>query len=495
MRLWGGLKITENSGNEREEDCSARCESAYEEDLVGISKSVCPECFRVIDCQKLIRENRVFLHKNCPEHGFFEVPVYSDANDYLNAIKSNTPGSKPLRYQNPVSRGCPLDCGLCEDHQQHTCVAIIEINDSCNLNCPICFADSKNSYALSFEKVKEMIDLYFECEKEPEVLQISGGEPTLHPDILDILKYMGQKNILYPVLNTNGLMLADVGFAENIASTIDDDDSGIGKPVIYLQFDGFDDNIYTTLRGKPLLDIKMKAIENCENLGLTVALVSTVVKGVNDHEIGSIIDFAMKKQNIKAVNFQPATLTGRYELENREKMRMTIPEVLHEIELQTNSILKKDNFTSVPCPHPTCSVCSYVYNHNGKMISLTKFLSSGDRRDYLVDRSIADLEVMKKVEKSINVLNVLMNKNNACCSDGSGKCDCTLFPGMTTGSGKIIDNITLISVHAFMDEYNFDLERAKKCCITEILPNGQMIPFCVYNILYRKKMSEQFREI
>ncbi|UGV41463.1 radical SAM protein [Methanococcoides orientis] len=459
------------------------------------SKSVCPECLKVIDCQMILHENKVFLLKNCDEHGSFETLVYSDAKAYLDALKSNKPSSKPLHYQSPVSKGCPLDCGLCADHQQHTCVGIVEITDTCNLNCPVCFADSRGNFTLPFEKVKEMIDLYVKCEKEPEVLQISGGEPTLHPDILRILEYMGQKNIIYPVLNTNGLKLADMDFAEKIASTVQNDGSGIGKPVIYFQFDGLDDKTYTTLRGRPLLDIKMKALENCEKLGLTVALVATIVKGVNDQEIGHIIDLALRKTNIKMVNFQPATITGRYELEKKTETRLTIPEILDEIEDQTGGVLNKDNFISIPCPHPTCSVCAYVYDHMGKKVSLTKFLNSSACRDLLVDRTVADFKVVSKIERSINTLNVLMSKTNKCCGDGTQKCNCTLFPGMVSDAGKMIDNITLISVHAFMDEYNFDLERSKKCCITEILPNGQMIPFCVYNILYREKLTSEFRSM
>lgn len=470
-------------------------ESTYEEDLVGTSKSVCPECLKVIDCQKVICNNRVFLRKNCPEHGCFDVLVYSNASDYVSTIKSNIPGSKPLHFQNTVSKGCPLDCGLCEEHKQHTCVGIIEINDNCNLNCPVCFADSKNRFSLSFNKVKEMIDFYCECEKEPEVLQISGGEPTLHPDILKILEYMGQKNILYPVLNTNGIAFADINFAKRVASTIKSDRSGNGKLIIYIQFDGFDGNTYETIRGKSLVDIKMKALDNCEKLGMSVVLVSTVIKGVNDHEIGSIINLAMEKQYIKAVNFQPVALTGRYELENDPEERMTIPDILNEVEQQTGGILRKTDFTSVPCPHPTCSVSSYIYNHNGKMFSLNKFLNSDTYRKYLVDRTIVNPEIMANIKRPINVLNMLLRKNNTCCSDDSGKCDCTFLPGMLSSSGEIMENITIISVHAFMDEYNFDVERAKKCCITEILPNGQMIPFCVYNILYRKEMKKQFREI
>ncbi len=464
--------------------------------LIQMSKSVCPECLRTLDCRIISRDGKIFLQKECQEHGFFEIILSSDSDAYIKAIKENVPGIKPKFIQTPVSKGCPNDCGFCDEHQQHTCVGIIEITDDCNLHCPVCFAGSESSFSLSLEKVKEMIDLFVEREENPEVLQISGGEPTLHPDILDILEYAGKKGILYPVLNTNGIKLADLGFAEKVAATVPSDDSSVGKPVIYFQFDGFSDEIYMALRGKPLLETKMKALENCKKLGMTVALVSTLVKGVNDHEMGKIIDFAMGESYIKMVNFQPATLTGRHELSDKISGRMTIPDVLSEIKLQTKGTLKEDSFITTPCPYPTCYVCAYVYSNNGRNVVLTRFLNSSACRDYLVGRAIPDIEVVSLIEKSLSTFGNLLsrssmltgsNKEDGCCSGGS----CS---GIIPEIGSVLNNVTLVSVHAFMDEYNFSIERTKKCCITEIMPDGRIIPFCAYNVLYRKELTEQFRD-
>ena len=461
------------------------CEKNH--DYAESSESVCPECLEIIDCQIIFRENMVFLQKTCDEHGQFEVPIYSDINDFLTAKKNNRQGQKPLEYMGTVNKGCPYDCGLCEKHEQHTCVGIIEINDTCNLNCPVCFADVENSFSLPLDTIKEMIDLYLRCEGKPEVLQISGGEPTLHPDILEILSYAGQKGIEYPVLNTNGIKIAERKFAETVSRTINKNTDPIKRPIIYLQFDGLEDDTYLALRGKPLIELKMKALDNCREFGMDVALVPTIVRGINDHEIGPIIDLALKEKHIKMVNFQPSAITGRYGLDQHN--RMTVPEIIEEIEQQTNGKIRKTGFTNIPCPYPTCSSCAYVYDINGRTILLTELLDMDRYMGHFTNRAIADMEFTHDIKKIINAMDSLFSMSAIPGSKKSCTAICDACQGSIPAIGNIIDNVTLISVHAFMDKWNFDLKRARKCCVTEILPDGKMIPFCVYNVLYRKNYS------
>ncbi|UCG70663.1 MAG: radical SAM protein [Thermoplasmata archaeon] len=458
------------------------------ENLLEKSKSVCPECLEIVDCQIFFRDEKVYMKKFCQEHGYFETLIYSDASNSLAADKFNKPGATPLHFQGSVSKGCPYDCGLCEDHKQHTCVGVIEITEKCNLNCPVCFVDSNNSFSLSFEKVAEMIDLYVRCEGEPEVLQISGGEPTLHPDIMEILKYAGQMGIKYPMLNTNGIKLADRDFARKISETMKNEPY-IKKPLIYLQFDGFSDETYMALRGRPLLDIKQKALKNCMEFGMNVTLVPTIVRGINEHEIGKVIDLALNDNNIKMVNFQPSTLTGRYELDDKGNRRLTIPEILDEIEAQSAGLLAKKSFINIPCPYPTCSVCTYVYKMEDRILSLTELFEIEKYMDHIVNRTIPDDGLLTPVNEA---LDSLLSMSAVMGSEKTESAICTSCGIAIPNIPELMDNITLISVHAFMDEFNFDLKRAKKCCVTEILPNGQMIPFCVYNVLYRKDLKPVF---
>jgi uncharacterized radical SAM superfamily Fe-S cluster-containing enzyme len=456
------------------------------------TKSICPICLKLIDAKLFSRDNSVFMHKKCAEHGEFEVLIYSDVEDYLKAAKFNKPGSKPQHLQGSVASGCPDDCGLCQEHQQHSCVGVIEITDNCNLNCPVCFADTNNSFIVPFEKVKEMIDTFVKCEGEPEAIQISGGEPTLHPDLIKILSYAGAKGIKYPMLNTNGIKLADRNYAKEIAQTIKDNDMPLGTPLIYLQFDGLTDDIYETLRGKPLLNTKLEALKNCQEFGMNVVLVPTIVKGVNNHELGKIIEFALANNNIKMVNFQPSALVGRYNIDVDQDRRITIPEVLYEIENQTSGFLKKSSFINIPCPYPTCSASSYIFKNDERAMVLTDLFDVDQYMDFIVNRSVPSERIFNEVTEAIDSLLSMgviagsVEANNAICTS------CGLsIPNIK----ELVDNITIVQVHAFMDEYNFDLKRAKKCCVTEILPNGRMIPFCVYNTIYRKKLSKDLKEL
>jgi len=460
--------------------------------LLETSRSLCPKCLKVIECQIVSRENKVYMRKYCEEHDLFEVLIYSDADDFINSAQYNKPGKKPLHYQSSVAKGCPEDCGLCEAHLQHTCVGVIEITDRCNQNCPVCFADAKGSFTLPFERIKEMIDLYVKCEGEPEVLQISGGEPTLHPDIFRILRYAGQKGIKFPMLNTNGLKLANREFAEEMSRTIENKELQNGKLLIYLQFDGLSDDTNRALRGRPLLDLKMQALDNCRELDIPVALVPTIVKGVNEHEIGPIIDLALSDRNIKMVNFQPLTLVGRCNLKDSQTGRMTIPEILSEIEKQTGGLLKKNSFINLPCPHPTCSVCSYIYKSEERTIVLTELFDVNHYMEYIVNRAVPGVEITAEMEQMFDTFSSIFAET---VQGKTGKATCPSCSMSFPRLGEFVDNITYISVHAFMDEYTFDIKRAQKCCITEILPNGQMIPFCVYNILYRKHLSPTFEHL
>jgi uncharacterized radical SAM superfamily Fe-S cluster-containing enzyme len=334
-----------------------------------------------------------------------------------------------------------------------------------------------------------MIDLYVKCEGEPEVLQISGGEPTIHPDIIHILEYAHGKGIKYPMLNTNGIKLADWDCAKRISDTAQDEDSFVKKPLIFLQFDGLSDETYLKLRGEKLLDIKMKALENCSKLGMNVTLVPTIVKGVNEHEIGAIINYALNDPNIKMVNFQPSTMTGRYEINDISEERLTIPDILKEIEVQTKGKLKRSSFINIPCPHPTCSVCTYVYKHGEKELVLTELFDLKDYMNYIVNRTVPDDRLVSDINLAIDSL---LSMSAVMGGARTREALCTSCGISIPDISELVDGVTLISVHAFMDEHSFDLKRAKKCCVTEILPNGQMIPFCVYNIKYRKKLQPTF---
>ena len=452
--------------------------------LPKASKSLCPKCSRVVDCWLCEVDGRVVMDKTCPDHGAFQTLVSSDAEQYVQRARFERPGKEPLKRMGTIGRGCPEDCGLCPDHRQHTCVGVIEITDRCNLECPVCFADSGGTTDLPLETVKGMIDLLVECEGAPEVLQISGGEPTMHPDLLEILRYAGEAGVRYPMLNTNGLRLANPTFARAVSQTVPGEGSAVGTPVIYLQFDGVTDETYEALRGRPMLAEKLQAIDNCREAGMSVVLVPTIVKGVNCHEMGAIIELALHDPAIKGVNFQPVARVGRYDLDDDRDDVMTIPDVISAIEEQTEGEIGAASFVAIPCPHPACSVCSYVYCDDESTVTLLDLVDTDMFMSYMADQAVPFGQVISETLESVggafsvpDVLGADVLTGLSCCPSGIS------LPNVR----ELIDRVTLVTVHAFMDANNFDLERAQKCCVTEVLPDGRMVPFCVYNTLQRRE--------
>ncbi len=459
------------------------------------TESLCPVCLSKIDARLMDIEGIVYLERVCTEHGEFVTKVFGDTDGYIRSGAFNKPGKEPLHRLSTSDEGCPNDCGICDEHEQHTCVGVIEITSACNLGCSVCFADSGEcgggidpSDHIPLDTVKEMIDLYVRCEGEPEVLQISGGEPTLHPDLLDILTYAIEKGIIYPMINTNGIRFAEREFAERISKVANGsmNDGPFSTPLIYLQFDGLDDDINQSMRGRRLLDLKMRALENCSELGINVVLVPTVIKGVNDHQLGEIVRFAIDDPNIKMVNFQPAARTGRFDVDADE--RLTIPEIIDLIDEQTEGILSKDSFTPIPCPHPTCSTASYVFKGNDGLKVLNELFDMERYIDVISNKAVPfDREVMEAVK----ALDSLLSMSVVPGAETTGRALCASCGITVPNIKELIDGVTGISIHAFMDRGTFDLARARKCCITQILPDGRMIPFCVHNVLYRDEVRNE----
>src|SRR5262245_602707 len=239
--------------------------------LVEYTKSICPVCKVVVDAQGNIRGGKVYLRKRCREHGWFEALVYGDARGDLGSARFNKPGTIPLTFQTEVREGCPSDCGLCPEHKQHACLGIIEVNTNCNLDCPICFADSghqPDGYAITLEQCARMLDVFVASEGEAEVVMFSGGEPTIHKHLLEFVDLALARPIRNVVVNTNGVRLAR---DPALAGALGQRNGRGGKSVsVYLQFDGFDERTHREIRGTDLREIKQRALDNCARVGLTV---------------------------------------------------------------------------------------------------------------------------------------------------------------------------------------------------------------------------------
>lgn len=447
-----------------------------------VTRSICPECSKVIDAQVLLRDGGVYLRKQCPDHGWHEALVSSDINWYLESLKYNKPGAIPFDFAMPVDKGCPSDCGLCPEHQQHTCVGLIEITSRCNLNCPICFADAGPGYDLSLQQIETILDRLVETEGNPEVVQISGGEPTLHPQLMEILAAARKRGIYHVMLNTNGLRLAqDMDFVRKLSKY---------KPIVYLQFDGLTQGVYQTLRGRKLLDIKKQALENIHDAGMNVQLVATVVQGINDNEIGDILRFGLDHPAILGVCYQPATFAGRCFNHHDPMNRTTLPDVLYALEAQTEGMFRVDDFRPVPCPHPSCLARTYAFVDGKEVIPIPRIMNVDDYLDFVTNRLVPEYSIeLQATLDSLWSMSAVMGNDKT--TEALMRCCNSSLP-MGENSESMIKHFFMVHVHGFMDEHTLDVKRLMKCCVHQLLPDGRAVPFCAYNNLgYREQMKKQ----
>ena len=239
----------------------------------GFTRSICPTCKKVIDAHVVLRGGQVFMEKKCSSHGKFEVLISSDAEYYIKSLTYTKPGTLPFEFVTRVEHGCPLDCGLCEDHLQHTCSPIFEINDKCDLTCPVCIVRNQQHYSISMEHFKEGVDKLIAKEGELPTLILSGGEPTLHPQFFELLAWLhAHPGIDYVLLNTNGVRLAnDDAFARELGGVF-----RYGKLQLYLQFDGVQEAGQKFLRGADLRTTREHCLKRCQAVSYTHLTLPTI---------------------------------------------------------------------------------------------------------------------------------------------------------------------------------------------------------------------------
>ena len=452
-----------------------------DEVFLEYTKSICPICKQVVDAEVNVRDNKVFLRKRCRNHGSFEALVYSDAEMYLGALRFNKPGTYPLTTQTEIAEGCPLDCGLCPDHKQHACVGLLEVNSRCNLDCPICFADSghqPHGFELTHDQVAVALDAFVAAEGEPEVLMLSGGEPTIHPSILDFVDMATDRGIKHVVINTNGIKLAqNQGFAAALAER----DVGI-----YLQFDGFEEGTHLAVRGRDLREIKRRALDMCVEVGLLVQLTAAIEKGVNDHEMGAIVRYGIEHPAVRGVVFQPVTHAGRM-IEYDPLDRMTNPDVIHGLAGQLPQWFRASDFFPVPCCFPTCRSVTYCLVDGDEVVPVPRLIDLEDYLDYVTNRVFPDLDIKRALEKLWSASSVPGSKMTA------EQLECaTCGIDLPTAVRELGDKVFMITVQDFQDPYTLNVKQLMKCCVEHVTPDGRLIPFCAYNSVgYREQVRQE----
>ena len=312
-----------------------------------VAVTICSSCFRKLEGKIVFQDGKVFLLKRCPEHGAERVLVADDVDYYRRCreVFIKRP-EMPVVYNTPVKWGCPYDCGLCTDHEQHSCLSLVEITDSCNLRCPVCYAASgpERLAHRPLALIEKMLDAVVRNEGQPDVVQICGGEPTLHPDFFAVLELAKARPIRHLMINTNGVRIAqDEDFVKRLAASAPEFE-------VYLQFDSFERDPLLQLRGADLRGVRERALERLNRHELSTTFVVTLKKGLNDDEIGKIIDFALTQPCVRGVTLQPIQDAGRLENFDPATDRLTLTEVRRKI-LEQSPVFRAEDVIPVPC-HP-----------------------------------------------------------------------------------------------------------------------------------------------
>jgi uncharacterized radical SAM superfamily Fe-S cluster-containing enzyme len=504
--------------------------------------SLCPECTKVIRARKFAKDGKVWMEKECPEHGYFRELISRDVDFYMQMFTyrfgDNRGFTNPLRQSEPETK-CPENCGICNMHHSHTCMSNIDLTNRCDMTCPVCFANANAmGYVTepSVEEVRGMLKTLRNRKPVPcKVIQFSGGEPTIHPNFIEIVKIAKEMGFGHIQIATNGKNMSDLDFARRCKEA--------GLSSLYLQFDGVTRDVYRKTRGEDVLETKLQCIEVCRKVGLRIVLVPTVVRGVNDHQVGAIVRFAADNSDVvTGISFQPVCFTGRISEKDRINQRYTITDLALDVEEQTGGMMPRTNWYGlgatqplsrlseaisgkpaffVSC-HPDCGGGGYLFinpEDRTEIKAATDFLNL---KQTLVDiQNLADRMAAKRTKWWYKIMSSLGIARSADLMGGARALrivkkhfDAKKAPrGLTfkrllgvmdgyknTDRGRRPDaektysyNTIFVAGMHFQDKYNYDVERVRRCVIHQSAPDGRMYPFCSYNSgpYYRERVEEK----
>jgi uncharacterized radical SAM superfamily Fe-S cluster-containing enzyme len=471
--------------------------------------SLCPICLKVIPACIFQEGRAVMIEKHCEEHGDFKDIYWSDADIYRRFIRYQSDCISPNDSPR-IGENCPSNCGLCKNHKTGTLLANIDVTNRCNLSCPICFADAGGeSNEPTIGQIGAMMQALRDQMPVPcPAVQFSGGEPTLRRDLQDIIFLARNMGFAQIQIASNGILLAA---RKDLCRML----AQCGLNTIYLQFDGVTPQPYKTIRGCDIFTAKLQAIENLRETGqLNLVLVPTLVKGVNDDQIGDIVKFATKNADVvRGINYQPVSFAGRINREERIARRITIPDVLRLLEDQTDNEITRNDFYPIPfvepishliaamsgtskpvlTSHPCCGAGTYVFCHGDRNIPITRFLdveglmeSIRENADNFDGSLIGKLKMegtifkqlsgfidASKTPDDLNLKELIMN---------------VFIKGTRESLAKFHNGFLFLGIMHFQDLYNIDLEKLERCGIHYSLPDGRIIPFCSYNTVHRSKL-------
>ncbi len=421
----------------------------------------------------MIEDACVWYLKRCRTHGVMKTLI-SDDLDYWRAQKLwLKPGDRPLTAQTRTEAGCPFDCGLCPDHEQHSCLAILEINQACDLACPVCFADAANVHGSHrpLAEIERMLDALVASEGEPDLVQLSGGEPTLHPDFFAILDAVKRRPVRHVMINTNGVRIAqDRVFVDRLASY---------KPAleVYLQFDSLNDDALMNLRGARLARVRRAALEALERVELSTTLVAVIKRGVNDHEVADIVRHALAWNCVRGVTFQPVQDAGRNEGFDPNAHRVLLTQIRREV--GKSGVFDTEDMIPLPCNPDQISI-GYGLRAGPRVTPITRLIP----REVILDGPNTVLYEANANLRAAMFDLLSLSTAQANTEEKLAGLLCCLPQAMVPAEVSYANSFRVV-IMQFLDRYNFDLATVKRSCVHFVTPEGQIYPFDTYNTFYR----------
>jgi uncharacterized radical SAM superfamily Fe-S cluster-containing enzyme len=477
------------------------------------STSLCPECMSKIPMRIYEDNGVIYLEKTCAKHGRFEDVYWGDAElfkwFYDKWYNARYVGGGLSNPHTKSVMGCPFDCGICPQHKTATILGIIDVTNRCNMACPVCFAYAGASnyiYEPTYGQIVDMIKLFranspWACN----ALQFSGGEPTIRNDLPDLIREANKAGISHVEVNTNGLRIGeDVEYFKKLLDA--------GLSTLYLQFDGLREEIYRQTRARTdLVPRKQKVIDNARKIGLdSIVLVVTLARGVNDKDLGAIVDYAVKNHDVvRCINIQPVSMAGRARKDEMRKMRITIPDTIKEIEEQTGGAVSRWDWRPVNWPVPVTKGMGVIKNKVypdftiHPMCGAATFLVVDKDGSYKPIMNYVDVDKFAEVfwnvyysgakgKKTIAKMKMLKLLPMAKSGFVRGLISDVITKGSYEALGDFMRRIVMIGIMHFQDVWNLDLDRVQKCAIHYATPDGKIRSFCTYNSIHRPNVEKQF---
>lgn len=463
--------------------------------LIKTTESICPQCLASITAKVLERDGEVWMDKSCDEHGRFSALLSSDIRHYFE------PAAQPVSGKSCCGSSCgqPASAsGPMEDSAawaNHSCTILIEITERCNLTCPTCFAGSspQHSNMMGLDEFTRQVDQLVAGGKSgSDMIQLSGGEPTIHPQFMEMIALLFDRGFKKVCINSNGIKLAQPAFTGKLAACTRAYPGA--ELFVYLQFDGFEENTYQALRGRAdLLETKRKALAHCEANNISIHPVMTLTQGINDHEVGDFLQLAVDTPELKNVVIQPAMYSGRYDNPRMQK-RLTLADTVGLI-CDQFGVFSADDFMPIPCSDPNCFGMAVAFRTAGGLVPISRYFPryedwGGDEARELIDAFTDTINGPDAFSEAIRWASSGGHMAKALEELEDDQVNELLDALIEAQSGEkgIWNRLLTISIKPFMDAYTYDQDRIDQCCVHILDKEGNPVSFCEFNAINRPQM-------